>query len=164
MKRWTTIALSFLLIACNDNTSPGADREAPIDPATRAAPQMSAGDALAGITNEAIQPEFLTDADLSALGGLAGKCAIRMTSVAFPAFVFEAGRSGVIKLNGKLISLPVIGDSRFAEDNLTVWLRAIDGEGNTGLSEHEMIVMLPGAKEELGFRGYLQCLPAEVGT
>ena len=69
----------------------------------------------------------------------------------------RGGGPGAIKLNGKLIVLPPAGADRFAEGGLTVVLRPVDGEGNAGLPEHEMIVMLPGAKDELGFRGYRQC-------
>jgi len=151
------VAIS-MLPACNSNSAPGNDREAQIDPAPTPAPRMSAAEALSGIAVEAVQPETMTDADIAALGGLEGRCAIRLTEVSEPSFLYSPGGTGAIKLNGKLIELPPAGGQRFADAGLTVQLRAAEGEGNAGLPEHEMIVMLPGAKDELGFRGYRDCV------
>lgn len=145
------------LAACNSNSSPGADREAQVDPAPTPAPRMAAAEALSGVAVEAVEPETMSDADIAALGGMDGKCAVRLTEVALPSFVYELGGAGAIKLNGKLIPLPPTGEGRFADGGLIVQLRAVEGEGNAGLPEHEMIVMLPGAKDERGYRGYLQC-------
>ena len=149
-----------MLTACNSNTAPGNDREAQIDPAPTPGPIRGAAEALSGIAVEAVQPETMTDADIAALGGLEGRCAIRLTEVSEPSFLYQPGGSGAIRLNGTLIELPAAGEQRFADGGLTVQLRRVEGEGNAGLPEHEMIVMLPGAKDELGFRGYRQC----VGT
>ncbi len=146
-----------MLAACNSNTAPGNDREAQIDAAPTPAARMGAAEALAGIATGAVQPETMTDADIAALGGRQGRCAIVLTEVSEPSFLYRPGGPGAIKLNGKLIVLPPAGAERFAEGGLTVVLRPVDGEGNAGLPEHEMIVMLPGAKDELGFRGYRRC-------
>jgi len=161
MRRLSPLACALLgtamLPGCNSNSAPGNDREAQIDPAPTPAPRMGAAEALSGIAVEAVQPETMTDADIAAVGGLEGRCAIRLTEVSEPSFLYRPGGSATIKLNGKLIELAATGDQRFAAGGLTVQLRSVDGEGSAGLPEQEMIVMLPGAKDELGFRGYRQC-------
>ncbi|WP_121120017.1 DUF6692 family protein [Croceibacterium ferulae] len=153
-----------MLPGCNSNIAPGNDREAQIDAAPTPAPVMGAAEALSGIAIEAVQPETMTDADIAALGGLEGRCAIRLTEVSEPSFLYRPRGSGAIKLNGKLIELSAAGGRRFVDGGLNVQLRPVEGEGNAGLPEHEMIVMLPGAQDELGFRGYRQCIgTAEEG-
>lgn len=64
------------LTGCNQNTAPGNDREAQVDPVPTAAASMSAAEALSGIATGAVQPETLSDADIASLGGKAGKCTI----------------------------------------------------------------------------------------
>lgn len=158
----TMIAIAPLA-ACNSNSAPGNDREAQIDAAPTPAPRMGAAEALAGIATAAIQPETMTNADIAALGGLEGRCAIRLTEVSEPSFVYQPQGTGAIRLNGKLIVLPPSGGERFADGGLTVTLRPVEGEGDAGLPEYEMIVMLPGAADELGFRGYRDCTSAGAG-
>ena len=152
----TAVAMASLA-ACNQNTAPGNDRESQLAAAPTPAPVTSAGEALSGIATALVQPETMSDADIATLGGLAGRCAIRLTEVSAPSFLYEPGGTGAIKLNARLIPLPRVGEGRFASGGLTVALRPIEGEGEAGLPEHEMIVMLPGAADELGFRGYRQC-------
>ncbi|MDT0577004.1 hypothetical protein RM533_12580 [Croceicoccus sp. F390] len=148
---------AMLLSACNQNTAPGNDREAQLDPVLTPAPAASAADALAGIATSAIQPVPLTSADLAGLGGLGGKCAFRFTAVSFPAFVYDAAR-GTIKLNGTLITLPATSEGRFAEAGLQVLVRPIETDFDSGgRRKAEMIVQLPDAPDELGFRGYEVC-------
>lgn len=153
-------ALPLMLAACNSNTAAGADREAHTEAAPTAAPQMSAAEALSGIATEAIALETLSDADIASLGGYEGHCVFRTTKVAFPSFYYRPGDAGAIKLNGKLIPLSASEEGRFSDGDLAVELRSARGEGGAGPSEHELILMLPEAKDELGYRGYLQCFEA----
>lgn len=120
---------------------------------------MGAAEALSGIATGAIQPETMTDADFASLGGLVDKCTIRLTEVGLPSFVYgKEGGEGTIKLNGKLIELPSSGSGTYAEDGLSVATRSTDEEyGDDGRREAELVVKLPGAKDELGFRGYEEC-------
>ncbi|WP_338243397.1 DUF6692 family protein [Aurantiacibacter hainanensis] len=152
---------TLMLAACNQNTAVGNDREAQIDPAPTPAPIMGAQAALRNVTTAIIKPETMTDADVSALGGMDGRCAVRLTEVAFPSFLYEPGASGAIKLNGKLIVLPRTGQNRFEDGGLIVTLRPLEGEGNAGLPEMEMIVVPPEAEDELGYRGYVQCMDVQ---
>ncbi len=97
MRRLPALARALLatamLTACNSNSAPGNDREAQIDPAPTPAPRMGAAEALSGIAVEAVQPETMTDADISAVGGLEGRCAIRLTEVSEPSSsTAQAGR------------------------------------------------------------------------
>ena len=149
----------FALAACNQNTAPGNDREAQVDPAPTPAPKMGAAEALSGIATEAIQPETMSDADIASLGGMSGKCSIRLTSIGFPSFVYDNPQgSGVIKLNGKLIPLAALRNGVFEDGGLKVTLRPVDAEfGDDGRREAEMVIQLPNAKDELGFRGYEVC-------
>ena len=110
--------LSVSLVGCNQNTSIGNDREARVDPAPTSAPIVAAGAALQNVESAAIKPETMSDADVQALGGKSGRCAIKLTEVGFPSFLYRQDGPGAIKLNGKLIPLPSIGENRSAEDQL----------------------------------------------
>ncbi|MEQ9662909.1 MAG: hypothetical protein RLN87_10210 [Parasphingopyxis sp.] len=154
------IAVAVALSACNSNTAPGNDQEAEREAPAPPAPQMSAAEALSGIATGAIQPETMTDADVASLGGFDGRCALRLTEVGLPSLLYDGDMPGAaIKLNGKLITLPAVDDDGlYREDGLTVRVRLVDEEvGRGGRREAEMIVMLPGADDELGFRGYEVC-------
>ena len=71
--------------------------------------------------------------------------------------MFAAGGTGTIKLNGKLVPLPAQGEGRFAQGDLGVVLRPRDEQGDAGLEGMDMIVLLPGAEDELGFAGFVDC-------
>ncbi len=157
MKYLALAAFSLALAACNQNTSAGADREAQVEPAPTAAPRAGAAEALNGIATEAVAIETMTDADLAALGQEAGSCRIVLTEVGKPSLAYEKGIRATIKLNGKLITLPGSGADEYSDAGLKVVLREVPGEGDAGLPEAEMIVALPGAKDELGYRGYRHC-------
>lgn len=154
------LALPLLVLGgCNRNTAPGNDREAQLDAAPTPAPHKAAAAALSGIATEAVQAETMTDADLASLGGPAGKCLIRLTRVGLPSFVHDGlDRSGAIKLNGALIPLRAERPGLFSADGLRVAIRPLAPQaGSDGVREAEMIVMLPGARDELGYRGYEDC-------
>lgn len=162
MKIAVTIALLALpLAACNQNTELGNDREGQIDAAPTPAPIMGAAAALENVATAALKPETMSDADIAALGGREGRCAVKLTEVGFPSFLYEPTGSGAIKLNGKLIVLRNAGDARFEDGGLTVTLQPVDDEGNAGLQAMEMIIVPPGAKDEIGYRGYSQCFQVD---
>lgn len=161
--RAAAVLAVLALAACNRNTAPGNDREAQIDHAPSPAPVMAAAKALDNVTAGAIKPETMSDADIAALGGRKGRCAVKLTEVGFPSFLYEPGGNGAIKLNGKLILLPAAGAGRYEDGGLIVTLRPVDDTGNAGLEAMEMIVVPPGAKEEIGYRGYVQCFGTEEG-
>lgn len=156
---FTAFAAAAALAACNSNTAPGNDQEAEREAPAEAAPQMNAADALSGIATAAIMPETMTDADVASLGRIEGRCAFRMTEVGYPSFLYGGdGSQGAIKLNGKLIPLPSAGDGLYRDGGLTVRIVRVDEEaGRGGRREAEMVVMLAGAPDELGFRGYEVC-------
>lgn len=156
---FAAIAAFATLAGCNSNTESGNDKEGQLDRAPSPAPRVPAAQALSGIATEAVQAETMTDADVASLGGAAGKCSVRLTAVGFPSFLYDSPQgTGVIKLNGKLIPLPATGRGSFEDGGLRVVLRPVDQTfGSDGRREADMIVMLPGAKDELGYRGYEQC-------
>ena len=149
--------LALPLAACNQNTAVGNDREARVDPAPTPAPIEGASVALANLATAIVKPETMSNADIQALGGKQGKCEVILTEVAFPSFLYAPGGAGAIKLNGKLIPLPSAGKNRFADGGLTVTLNPLDEEGNAGSRGMEMIVVPPGAKDEIGYHGYVRC-------
>ena len=153
----TIVVAAITLTACNQNTAPGNDREAQLDPAPAPAPIEPPEAALASVAVEMIKPETMADADIEALGGRQGRCAVKLTEVGFPSFLYQPGVSGAIKLNGKLIPLPQTGPGRYQAGDLLVTLRALDEKGNAGLQAMEMVVVPPGADDEIGYRGYVQC-------
>lgn len=152
---------ALALGGCNQNTAVGNDREAQLEPAPTPAPIMSAGPALANVATALIKPETMTNADIQALGGRQGRCAVVLTEVAFPSFLYEPEGRGAIKLNGRLIVLPRTAVGRFVDAGLTVALRPGDEEGGAGLRSMEMIIVPPGAEDEIGYKGYVQCYDGE---
>lgn len=156
-------AATISLAACNQNTAVGNDREAQIDPAPTPAPVESAEAALANVAAAIIKPETMSVADMQALGGRAGKCAVVLTEVAFPSFLYEPDGPGAIKMNGKLIPLPRTDEWRFADGGLSVTLKPLDDEGNAGLQAMQMIIVPPGAEDEIGYRGYYMCYEGGEG-
>jgi len=159
----TLIAITLPLAGCNRNTALGNDREAQLDAAPTPAPVANAAAALDNVAAALIKPETMSSADIAALGGLAGKCAIRLTEVAHPSFVYRSGNSGVIKLNGKLIPLPAVEKNRFEDNGLSVALRPNNDVGDAGLRGMDMIMAPPGAEDELGYAGFADCTRADTG-
>ncbi len=153
----TIVVAAITLAACNQNTALGNDREAQLDPAPAPAPIEPPEAALANVAVEMIKPETMADVDIEALGGRQGRCAVKLTEVGFPSFLYQPGVSGAIKLNGKLIPLPQTGPGRYQAGDLLVTLRTLDEKGNAGLQAMEMVVVPPGADDEIGYRGYVQC-------
>ena len=151
----TGIALA--LSGCNQNTAIGNDREAQLDPAPTAASIEPASQALQNVATAIVKPETMSDADIQAIGGTAGRCVYRLTEVGFPTFVYAPNGQAFIKLNGKVIPLTADGPDRYTSGELLVTTRTIDEEGNAGLQAQEIVVVPPGAKDELGYRGYVRC-------
>ncbi len=152
-----TAGLALALAGCNQNTAIGNDREAQLDPVATAAPIEPASSALANVATALVKPETMTDADVSAIGGKKGRCVFRLTEVGYPTFVYDPGNQGFIKLNGKLIPVSAAGADRYTSGDLLVTTRLLDDEGNAGLQAQELIVVPPGAGDELGYRGYVLC-------
>ena len=157
------IAIALPLGGCNRNTALGNDREAQIDPAPTPAPVENAAAALDNVSVALIKPETMSTTDLAALGGLTGKCAIRLTEVGHPSFVYRPGDRGVIKLNGKLIPLPAVGKNRFEDSGLSVTLFPNGDTGDAGLPGMNMVLVPPGAEDELGYSGFADCAKGGVG-
>lgn len=145
------------LAACNQNTAIGNDREAQFDPPETASPVMSAEAALANVATAIIKPETMSEADLRAIGANAGQCQFRLTEVSFPALAYSEEGGATIKLNGKLIPLEPTGAGQFASGELRVNIRMLDYEGDAGLQGMEMLVVPPGAQDELGYHGFRYC-------
>ncbi|MGB7405438.1 MAG: DUF6692 family protein [Pacificimonas sp.] len=146
-------AALLTLAACNSNTAPGNDRMAELEAAPSAAPQESAAKALANVAPEGLYPGILSDADVASIGGTADRCVFRMDRVGLPSFIYGGGEGGTIKLNGKLVMLPQAGNVTYADAGLTVEMDENAGSGD----DATMIVRIPGAADEVGFRGYSSC-------
>jgi hypothetical protein len=153
------IGTALMLGACNQNTASGNDREVQVDSPSTAASISGAAEALSGVAPGGVMPETMNEADIASLGGYAGNCVIRLTGIGFPSFFEDrANGRGYLKLNGKLVGLDATGEDRYADGDLTVQLReAPSDESNNGLPGAEMIIALPQAEDELGFRGYKDC-------
>lgn len=154
----TAIAAAAALAACNSNQAPGNDRAAGREAPAAAAPQMDARAALANVATAALQPETMTEADIASVAGPAGGCAFAMTRVGFPSFLYGEGDApGIVKLNGKLIALPASGDGYYREDGLVIRLRPLEPQAGDDMHAAELVIMLPGAPDELGFHGFARC-------
>ena len=157
MKTTTFSIIACLgLAACNQNTAIGNDREAQLDPPAKASPIMSADAALANVSTAIVKPETMSDADMQAIGA-SGGCVFRLTEVSYPALAYADGGNATIKLNGKLIPLQATGPGQFESGGLRVNLRMLDYEGDAGLQGMEMLVIPPGAPDELGYHGFRYC-------
>lgn len=150
-------ALALTLAGCNQNTAIGNDREADLDPPAKPSPIQPAAGALQNVAAAIVKPETMSEADIAAIGGTQGRCIYRLTEVGYPVFVYEPGAQGFIKLNGKLIPLTAGGADRFVSGELVVTTRDLDSTGNAGLPAQEIIVVPPGAEDELGYHGYVEC-------
>ncbi|MGB7406624.1 MAG: DUF6692 family protein [Pacificimonas sp.] len=146
-------AALLMLAACNSNTAPGNDRMAELEAAPSAAPQASAAGALESVAPEGLYPGILTDADIASIGDISNLCMFRMDRVGFPAFVHGGNGGGTIKLNGKLIALSQGGNGTYFDGGLIVELDENAGSGD----DAKMIIRIPGATDELGFRVYSSC-------
>src|SRR3546814_3462208 len=82
------VSAALALSACNQNTAAGNDREARVEPAPTPAPIMHAQEALQNVATAIIKPETMSNADVQALGGRQGRCAVVLTEVAFPSFLY----------------------------------------------------------------------------
>lgn len=149
--------LTATLAACNQNTAIGNDREAHLDPPAEASPVEPASSALQNISTALVKPETMSAADIAAIGGTDGRCVYRLTEVGFPTVVYEPNAQAFVKLNGKLIPMQAEGTDRFVSDGLLLAMRTLDDEGNAGLQAQEIIIVPPGAEDELGYRGYTTC-------
>lgn len=157
--RSATILFSLLAISgCIDNTAPGNDREADLDPPAPAAEMATAESALQNVDVGLLMPEILSDADVRAAGPLAGGCLFRMTRVGFPVLLFSQAEPGeaVIKLNGKLISLSSAGPGQYSGGPVSASVRTLESD-SPGLQQAEFIVRIADAPSELGFRGFREC-------
>lgn len=149
--------LAAAAVGCTSNVAPGNDREAALDATAPAAAMESAGAAIAGVETGLLKPEIMTDADLASLAAESGRCLFRMTEIGFPVLVYSAtGPSGIIKLNGKLISLARTGDGSYESDGVSIRIRPLSDQ-ISGQHPAEMVMRLPGASNELGFRGFSAC-------
>lgn len=157
-------AAALALAGCNQNSVSGNDGASQVAEAHTAAPVVSAAAGLENVPAGSIKPETMNDADVLALGGRAGRCAVRLTEVGFPSFLYAPDGMGAIKLNGELIVLPRTEPLRFADAGLKVALRPLEGKGDAGLQEVEMVLVPPRAKDEIGYRGYLECFEAKGDT
>lgn len=151
------VGIAIALSGCNQNTAIGNDREAQLDPAPTPVPIEPASQALRNVATAIVKPETMSNADIQAIGGTAGRCVYRLTEVGFPTFVYEPEGEAFIKLNGKVIPLSADGPDRYTSGELLVATRMVDEEGNAGLQAQEIIVVPPGAKDEIGYRGYVRC-------
>lgn len=150
------LAVAALGSGCVDNSSPGNDREASLEPAAPAAELVSAQDAVDGVSTGLLYPDVMTDADLGALPESSVACVFRFTRIGFPVFVFDSA-AGVLKLNGKLIRLPTTGEGRYAEGAVDVSFRPLEGDSDEGLYAAELVLRLERAPNEIGFHGFAEC-------
>ena len=161
---WLAAGALLGAVACVDNTAPGNDREARLDPPERPAPTAAAEAAVSGVDVSLLHPQIMTDADRGAVPGPPPACTFRFTRVGYPVFLYATGPggSGTIKLNGKLVTLPATSDGVFADGGVSVRVRMLEAEGE-GQRPAELVLRLPGARNELGYHGFTECGGAATG-
>lgn len=152
------LLLTALAAACVENTAPGNDREAFLDPPAPAAEVARVGAALDGVATALLLPEIMAGADLRNAPGDGEGCAFRFTGVGFPVFLYGAN-TGVIKLNGKLIPLPARGDGVgvYEEGGVQVSVRPLDDPVGDEPFPAELVLRFQDSPNELGFHGVSAC-------
>lgn len=160
MSRHATIFVVVTGLAwagCVENTAPGNDREAELEPPARPARVVSAASGIQGVAPHLLKLEIMTDADIAA-APRAGEdaCRFRYTRVGFPVLLY--GSSGVAKVNGKLVSLERVDSGRYESGGVRVTVEPLEeNETTNGISRARMTVRFPGAPNELGFHGFSDC-------
>lgn len=149
------LALAALAAGCVDNTAPGNDREAQLEPPAKAADVVPAAEATANVETGLLYPEIMTDPDRGNLPAMGERCLFRYTRVGLPVFAYGA-TTGVVKLNGKLVPLPSTGEGRYAEGAITVTVRPLE-EQEAGVFPAELVLRVADAPNELGFHGFAEC-------
>lgn len=153
-----SVGLAVVVSGCIDNSAPGNDREAGLEPPAPPAELASAAAALDGVATGLLMPEIMPDADVARIPDIGDRCAFRMTRVGFPVFVY--GTAGIVKLNGKLVPLDRTGDGQYAAGGIRATVRPLeDADAGAGGEPFpaEFVVRLPGAPNELGFHGFARC-------
>ena len=156
----TGLAACLMLAGCRHaNPSTGNDTEAALDPPEVAAPKRGAGQALAGVAMEDVQPETMSLADLDSLGGIKDRCVFRLAADGWPSFVYGGAQTGgVLKLNQTLITLPDRDPNAFADGGLQVTLRPLSKDASNDTQQPaDLIIHLPHTAQELGFQGFSEC-------
>lgn len=156
-------ALALLVGACTENTAPGNDREAALSPPEPPADIADAPTATEGVATDLLIPQAMTNADVRNAPEVGERCVFRFTRVGLPIFLY--GSAGVVKLNGKLVSLPTADESgpradvrRYAAGPVAVTVRPLDGPvSNGGPFAAELVLQLEDASHELGYHGYAEC-------
>lgn len=150
------LVLGLAVAGCTENTAPGNDREAHLDPPASQAEVVSAGAAIEGVATRLLFPQTMTDADLGVIPDAGNVCVFRMTRVDHPVAVYAS--TAVIKLNDKLVSLPTTGEGRYEADGVTVTVRSLKERAGDGKPfPAEFVLRLPDAPNELGFHGFAEC-------
>lgn len=150
------VVVALLTAACTDNSAPGNDREAQVSPPEPPAEVASVGAAIKGVDTGTLIPQAMTDGDLGNVPDLRERCLFRFTRVGLPVFIY--GETGVMKLNGKLASLPGTGEGEFAADGLTVTVRPLEDDPTEGEPFiAELVLHLPDKDHELGYHGFSEC-------
>ena len=150
------LAIAILGAGCVENTAPGNDREAHLEPPSNPAEVATVGAALQNVATGALYPQTMTDADLTNLPELGDRCVFRFTRVGLPVFVYGPA-TAVIKLNDKLVPLSPRGEDAYGEGPVQVTIRPLEEGEAEGPVLTEFVLRLEDAPNELGFRGFLEC-------
>ena len=154
--RLLPLALGLLAAACVENTAPGNDREARLDPPAAPAEMASAAEAIEGVATALLFPQTLTDADLGAVPGAAEHCLFRFTRVGLPVLAY--GSSAVLKLNDRLVELPALAEGRYGAAGVDVTVQPLDDDETGGERfAAEFVLRLADAPDELGYHGFAEC-------
>lgn len=144
--------MRYLIAQIEEHGAREPESERVDEPATLTSVAM----ATEGVAPDLLVPQTITDEDLLNVPAEAGRCVFRFTRAGLPVMV--AGASAVVKLNGKLVALPAIGDGRYEADSVRVTLRPLEtdpGAGEPVLAE--LVLHRARANHELGYHGYSEC-------
>ena len=144
--------MRYLIAQIEEHGAREPESERVDEPATLTSVAM----ATEGVAPDLLVPQTISDEDLLDVPAEAGRCVFRFTRAGRPVMV--AGASAVLKLNGRLVALPAIGDGRYEADSVRVSLRPLEtdpGAGEPVLAE--LVLHRASANHELGYHGYSEC-------
>lgn len=160
-----------LLASCGQNQAPD-DAPAPPPEIVRVEP---AAQALAGAHVRTLDPATMSDAEILKVLGPRPHCTFRYTGSGKPVLVagLDAGGSadvGVVKLNGKLVSLQPDraaaglkpGGFVLAADPVRLRVqpdRPVNSSGQAGERTEAELLFEVGRELKVGYAGYLECRP-----
>ena len=157
LERVSLVVVALVLAGCVENTAPGNDRAAELEPPAPAAEVASAASAVGNLSTHLLVLETMTEADVGNAPAVGGEsCRFLYTRVGYPVVLYGS-TAAVVKVNGKLAPLDRVGEGRYEAGGVRVTVEPLEEGADGEMFPSEMVVWFPHAENELGFHGFSEC-------